>query len=57
MGAKTSVRSSGTEIFAVEEIVLEEGLLAKIFFFFLAGVDGVADGAFDVGKIWEWALP
>lgn len=57
MGAKISVRSSGSEILTVEEIILEEGFLARIFFFFLAGVDGVDGGSFDLGKIWEWALP
>lgn len=57
MAAKTSVRSSGTEVFAVEETILEEGFLAEIFFFFLVRVGGVDGGTFDVEKIWECALP
>lgn len=51
MRAKTSVRSSGTEDFAFEETILEEGFLAGIFFLFLDGMGGVDGGAFDVGKI------
>lgn len=51
MGATISVRSSGIEIFAFKETILEEGFLAGIFFFFFVGVDGVDGGAFVVGKI------
>lgn len=50
LGAKTLLRSSGTKIFVVEETILEECFLARILFFFLAGVGGVDGGTFDVGK-------